>query len=255
MLDGAKANGGCLATRARAEECQRHSVSQQPDSDFDLRPGGTQAGYPASSRYRAIPAASTCSATWPTTPTISGSAAWTGRSANGTTSTAATYIYDFTALSLFDGKNALTTGTPGNQDRSQTMTIGDTYTFAGGTKVNCVPRHLRPAPRQPRVGAEPVQPQGSGREHVHQHSELHAAEREQLLRQRIQRGLRHLRAGELRHQHLSGGGRFHVDQRPAPVRLRLRRPQGSVQFLQQPAVQRPVHVQRQHQRRRSRPTC
>jgi hypothetical protein len=46
------------------------------------------------------------------------------------------YIYDFTALSLFDGKNALTTGTPGNQDRSQTMTVGDTYSFGGGTKVN-----------------------------------------------------------------------------------------------------------------------
>jgi hypothetical protein len=46
------------------------------------------------------------------------------------------FIYDFTALSLFDGRNALTTGTPGNQDRSQTMTIGDTYAFAGGTKTN-----------------------------------------------------------------------------------------------------------------------
>jgi hypothetical protein len=46
------------------------------------------------------------------------------------------YIYDYTALSLFDGKNALTTGTPGNQDRTQTITIGDNYTFAGGSRVN-----------------------------------------------------------------------------------------------------------------------
>jgi len=45
------------------------------------------------------------------------------------------YIYDYTALSLFDGKNALTTGTAGNKDRSQTMTIGDTYTLSA-TKVN-----------------------------------------------------------------------------------------------------------------------
>lgn len=48
------------------------------------------------------------------------------------------YIYDYTALSLFDGHNALTTGTPGNQDRAQTMTLGDNYAFAGGTKVNAL---------------------------------------------------------------------------------------------------------------------
>jgi hypothetical protein len=39
------------------------------------------------------------------------------------------YIYDYTAESLFDGHNALTTGTAGNMERSQTMTVGDTYTF------------------------------------------------------------------------------------------------------------------------------
>jgi hypothetical protein len=39
------------------------------------------------------------------------------------------YIYDFTALSLFDGKNSLTTGTAGNMERSQTMTVGDNYTI------------------------------------------------------------------------------------------------------------------------------
>ena len=39
------------------------------------------------------------------------------------------YIYDYTAQSVFDGHNALTTGTAGNQERSQTMTFGDTYTF------------------------------------------------------------------------------------------------------------------------------
>jgi len=47
------------------------------------------------------------------------------------------YIYDFTAVSFFDGHNALTTGpSPGQKERSQTMTIGDNYTFAGGSKVN-----------------------------------------------------------------------------------------------------------------------
>jgi len=46
------------------------------------------------------------------------------------------FWYDYTAQAFFDGKNALTTGpNPGNRDASQTVTIGDTYTFSP-TKVN-----------------------------------------------------------------------------------------------------------------------
>ena len=40
------------------------------------------------------------------------------------------YIYDYLGQVLFDGHNALTTGTSGNEDRSQTITIGDTYTLS-----------------------------------------------------------------------------------------------------------------------------
>lgn len=46
------------------------------------------------------------------------------------------YLYNYTAQTFFDGKNALTTGpNPGNRDRSQTATMGDTYTFSP-TKLN-----------------------------------------------------------------------------------------------------------------------
>ncbi len=45
------------------------------------------------------------------------------------------FVYDYKALSLFDGKDSLTTGTAGNTERSETMTIGDTYTF-NGNEVN-----------------------------------------------------------------------------------------------------------------------
>ncbi len=46
------------------------------------------------------------------------------------------FLYDYTAQTFFDGKNALTTGpNPGNRDRSQTMTIGDTYSISSD-KVN-----------------------------------------------------------------------------------------------------------------------
>jgi Carboxypeptidase regulatory-like domain/TonB dependent receptor len=45
------------------------------------------------------------------------------------------YIYDYTAPATFNGSNVLTTTTAGNQDRSQTATFGDTYSF-GPTMLN-----------------------------------------------------------------------------------------------------------------------
>jgi len=46
------------------------------------------------------------------------------------------YIYNYTAEAFFDGKNALTTGpNPGNRDETNTLTLGDTYTFSP-TQVN-----------------------------------------------------------------------------------------------------------------------
>lgn len=45
------------------------------------------------------------------------------------------FIYDFLGETFFDGHNALTTTNPGNNERSQTVTLGDTYTFSP-TQVN-----------------------------------------------------------------------------------------------------------------------
>jgi len=45
------------------------------------------------------------------------------------------YIYNYTALTLFNGTNALTTGSPGNKDETNTITWGDTYTVSP-TQVN-----------------------------------------------------------------------------------------------------------------------
>jgi hypothetical protein len=46
------------------------------------------------------------------------------------------FLYNYTAQTFYDGANALTTGpNPGNRDRSNTATFGDTYTFSP-TKVN-----------------------------------------------------------------------------------------------------------------------
>jgi hypothetical protein len=45
------------------------------------------------------------------------------------------YVYDYKGEVLFNGTNSLTTGTAGNTERSETMTIGDNYTF-NGNEVN-----------------------------------------------------------------------------------------------------------------------
>src|SRR5579871_871154 len=46
------------------------------------------------------------------------------------------YTYNYTALTFFDGKNALTTGpNPGNKDETNSITFGDTYTVSP-TQVN-----------------------------------------------------------------------------------------------------------------------
>jgi hypothetical protein len=45
------------------------------------------------------------------------------------------YLYDYLGEVLFDGTNALTTGTSGNKDRAETVTYGDSYALSP-TKVN-----------------------------------------------------------------------------------------------------------------------
>jgi Carboxypeptidase regulatory-like domain/TonB-dependent Receptor Plug Domain len=135
VLDGAKANGGCLASARVLKNASGvpYPNNQIPISTFD------PAGLKLASSF--IPVSSDpCGkyifgylANNPDDQII-GRVDWAISERH--TFYGRYFIYDFTALSLFDGHNALTTGTPGNQDRSQTMTIGDTYAFAGGTKVN-----------------------------------------------------------------------------------------------------------------------
>ena len=135
ILDGAKSSGGCLASPRALKNASGvpYPNNQIPVSTFDA------AGLKLASSF--IPVSSD-----PCGKYIFGYLAnnpddqWIGRIDWAVSERhnfyGRYYIYDFTAQSLFDGKNALTTGQPGNQDRSQTMTIGDTYTFGGGTKVN-----------------------------------------------------------------------------------------------------------------------
>ena len=136
-LDGAKSAGGCLSTARQLKDATGHAYpgNQIPTSSFD------QAGLKLASTY--LPTATSACGSYlfgylTNNPDdqIIGRVDWTVSDKQALYGRY--YIYDYTALSLFDGHNALTTGTPGNQDRAQTATLGDNYTFAGGTKVNAL---------------------------------------------------------------------------------------------------------------------
>jgi hypothetical protein len=129
VLDGAKSSGGCLATARTLKDPSGtpYPGNKIPVSTFD------PAGKKLASTY--IPTSDD-----PCGKTLFGYLAnnpddqWIGRVDWNISPKnffyGRYYIYDFMALSLFDGKNALTTGSPGNRDRSQTMTVGDTFTVS-----------------------------------------------------------------------------------------------------------------------------
>ncbi len=132
VLDASKANGGCL-TSARVLK----DPSGVPYPGNKISPAlFDPAGFKLASAY--IPVSTDpCGKEYFGYLTNNPDDQWIGRIdynvSDKQTFFGRYYLYDFTALSLFDGKNALTTGTPGNQDRSQTMTIGDTYTLSPAT--------------------------------------------------------------------------------------------------------------------------
>jgi hypothetical protein len=131
VVDGAKSNGGCLSTARQLKDMNGNPYpnNQIPVSTFD------PAGLKLASTY--IP-----TSTNPCGNYLYGYSAnnpdnqWIGRVDYIVSSKQSFYgryfMYDYTALSLFDGHNALTTSTAGNKDRTQTMTIGDTYSINAG---------------------------------------------------------------------------------------------------------------------------
>ncbi|MGO9228392.1 MAG: carboxypeptidase regulatory-like domain-containing protein [Bryobacteraceae bacterium] len=134
VVDGAKSAGGCLSTAKQLKDTSKNPYPGNliPQSQFD------PAGYKLESTY--LPAT-----TDPCGTVLFGYLAdnpddqWIGHidyifndkhSLYGRY-----YIYDYLAESLFDGHNALTSGQSGNKDRTQNMTLGDTYTLSP-TQVN-----------------------------------------------------------------------------------------------------------------------
>ncbi|MDR3703418.1 MAG: carboxypeptidase regulatory-like domain-containing protein [Candidatus Sulfopaludibacter sp.] len=134
VLDGAKSQGGCLANARTLRDSNGNPYpgNRIPVSSFD------PAGVKLASAYL------------PTSPNPCGQYIYgypannpddqiVGRvdyNINSKHSLFGRYfIYDFTGQYLFNGTNALTTSNSGNQERSQTATIGDIYSISP-TAVN-----------------------------------------------------------------------------------------------------------------------
>ncbi len=137
VLDGAKSSGGCLASARALKDPANNNApfpnNQIPSSRFDPAAVKLLQNY--------IPVSSDpCGLVLFGQPANNPDNQWIGRidyvRSEKHNIFGRYYIYDYTGQSFFDGKNALTTGpNPGEQQRSQTATIGDTYTF-GPTAVN-----------------------------------------------------------------------------------------------------------------------
>jgi hypothetical protein len=135
IVDGAKANGGCLSAARQLKDPNGNPYpnNQIPVSTFD--PAGLKLAktyFPASTNP--------CGNYLYGDPSNNPDDQWIGRVDWNINSKnffyGRYYIYDYYAEVIFENNNALTTAAaPANWDRSQTMTIGDTYTLSP-TAVN-----------------------------------------------------------------------------------------------------------------------
>ncbi len=128
-VDGSKANGGCLSSARQLKDTSKtpYPGNLIPQSQFDA------AGLKLASAY--LPKS--------TDPCGTYLYGYMANNPDNEYIARVDYIfnekhslfgrffdYDYTAESLFDGSNALTTGQSGNKDRTINMTIGDTYTLS-----------------------------------------------------------------------------------------------------------------------------
>jgi hypothetical protein len=135
--DGAKSNGGCLSAARTLKNPQGtpYPNNQIPISTFD------PAGLKLASTY--FPASTNpCGNYTYGDPSNNPDDQWIGRIDYNISSKniffGRYYIYDYYGEAVFQNNNALTTlAAPANWDRSQTMTVGETYTVSP-TAVNSI---------------------------------------------------------------------------------------------------------------------
>jgi hypothetical protein len=134
VIDASKANGGCLAkaVQLKSPSGVAYPGNMIPISSFD------PAGFKLASTYLPV-SPQACGAVQYGYLADNPDDQWIGRidyiNSDKHSLYGRYYIYDYLGEVLFDGANALTTGTSGNKDRAETLTLGDTFTL-GPTQVN-----------------------------------------------------------------------------------------------------------------------
>jgi hypothetical protein len=134
VVDAAKSTGGCLGTAKQLKDVNGNPYpgNQIPVSSFD------PAGIKLASTYFPV-SGDPCGTYRYGVPLNNPDDQFIGRIDYNMSAKnvffGRFYMYDYLQLPIFDGKNALTSQTAGNWDRSQTWTIGDTYTVSA-TMVN-----------------------------------------------------------------------------------------------------------------------
>jgi Carboxypeptidase regulatory-like domain len=135
VVDGAKANGGCLSAARQLKDPNGNPYpnNQIPVSTFD------PAGLKFAKTYFPV-STNPCGNYLYGDPANNPDDQWIGRVDWNINSKnffyGRYYIYDYYAEVVFENNNALTTqAAPANWDRSQTMTLGETYTLSP-TAVN-----------------------------------------------------------------------------------------------------------------------
>ena len=132
VVDASTANGGCLKTARTLKDMNGNPYpgNQIPVSSFD------PAGFKLASNY--FPSTSSpCGTVVYGVPANNPDDQWIGKVDYNISSKhmffGRYFLYDYLQLPVFDGHNALTTQTAGNWDKSQTMTIGDTYILSANS--------------------------------------------------------------------------------------------------------------------------
>ena len=137
VLDGGKSTGGCQTTAKQLKDPLNGNApfpnNQIPVNRFD------PASVKVATKYLPV-SSDPCGLFLYGQPSNNPDDQWIGRIDYVRSDKQQIYVryflYDYTAQAFFDGKNALTTSpNPGNRDRAQTATVGDTYSLSSD-KVN-----------------------------------------------------------------------------------------------------------------------
>ena len=211
VVDGAKASGGCLSTRQELKDTNKNPYPNNQIPRFHVRSGGIQTGFqlPATRHGSMRDGAIRLSGQQPRQSVDRPRRLHLQRQAQPLRALFHLRLPGAVALRRQERPDHRTIRQQGPHSEHDYRR----HLHAGPDRGEFVPRSPPTGAATTALSPPTFQPRHAGCEYVEGASELHAAHCQQLLRRRVQHRLRHVRAGHLRRQYVSGVGRFHVDSR------------------------------------------